>query len=299
MVFVVIPTVINEHFVKYKGLAMGINFAGSTMGTFVFPKLLELLTESYGFRGALLIFGAVTLNSIAFSLFLRQPPWLKTHRKQEALRSVQGPPSLSSTISKSLDPQSIGNKGPVPKCAPEPGSFRHGLTVFSSPMFYVIMYSFIVFSFAFECYISLLVDFATDRGVGVSSAVTMLSVSSMADLTGRLALPALADRGLFSRQQLMTVSLWMMGTLYLSLPFSHGYSFIFVVATGIAFTIGTSVVLFSVLLAEYLGVERVSMAYGMVAAAAGMTSFGKPFIIGELRGLKTLVVCLDLVGHRK
>ncbi|KAL1475771.1 hypothetical protein MTO96_037037 [Rhipicephalus appendiculatus] len=73
MVFIVAPTVISEHFVKNKGLAMGLNYAGVTVGLFVFPKLLEHLTATYGLRGALLMFGAICLNGLAFSLFTRTP----------------------------------------------------------------------------------------------------------------------------------------------------------------------------------------------------------------------------------
>ncbi|KAH9377632.1 hypothetical protein HPB48_019251 [Haemaphysalis longicornis] len=88
MVFVVTPTLINEHFIRYRGLAMGINFAGSTMATFVFPKMLEVFTDNYGFKGAMLLFGAVSLNSLAFSLFLRQPAWLTKRLEAEAKASA-------------------------------------------------------------------------------------------------------------------------------------------------------------------------------------------------------------------
>ncbi|EEC03824.1 monocarboxylate transporter, putative, partial [Ixodes scapularis] len=128
MVFVVIPTVINEHFLKYRGLAMGINFAGSTMGTFVFPKLLEFFSHHYGFRGALLLFGALSLHSIAFSLFLRQPVWLKRHlAEQAALAAKKFPLEKEDPRTQDAD---------VKKAPVNTGSFRHGLTVFSSPMFY-------------------------------------------------------------------------------------------------------------------------------------------------------------------
>ncbi|CAN7938892.1 unnamed protein product, partial [Ixodes hexagonus] len=275
MVFLVIPTVINEHFLKYRGLAMGINFAGSTMCTFVFPKLLELFTHYYGFRGALLLFGAMSLNSIAFSLFLRQPVWLKRHPSEKASLSVERP-SLKKD-------DELAQNGDVKKAAVDTSSFRYGLTVFASPMFYVIMYSYIAFSFAFECYISFLVDFAVDRGINKSHAITLLSASSIADLVGRLTLPGVADGRILSRRTLITGSFLMLGALYLMLPYAMNYGMVFAMASGIAFFIGTSVVLFSVLLAEYLGVERVSMAYGMVTASAGMTTLGKPFVVGYFR----------------
>ncbi|KAH7955633.1 hypothetical protein HPB52_001964 [Rhipicephalus sanguineus] len=292
MLFVVIPTVINEHFIRYKGLAMGINFAGATMGTFIFPKFLELTTSHYGFKSALLLFGALCLNAVAFSLFLRQPSWLKKKLKEQKEQQAQeeklrrkadttGHTANGCRIAipnGSADGETNVNKREV-----VPGSFRHGLTVFSCPMFYVVVYSYIAFSFAFECYISLLVDFAIDRGISVSHAVTVLSTSSVADLVGRLTLPALADRGYFTRQALMTISFAWMGSLYLMLPLAESYAVVFAMATAIAFCIGTTVVLFSVLCAEYVGIERVSMAYGMVSASAGMTSLAKPLVIGYFR----------------
>ncbi|XP_065290967.1 monocarboxylate transporter 9-like [Dermacentor albipictus] len=292
MLFVVIPTVINEHFIRYKGLAMGINFAGATMGTFVFPKFLELATNQYGFKSALLLFGALCLNAVAFSLFLRQPSWLKKklkeqkeqHVQAEKLRSVNDTSEHLVNGCRIAIPNGLADdKTSVKKLELVPGSFRHGLTVFSCPMFYVVMYSYIAFSFAFECYISLLVDFTIDRGVSVSNAVTVLSTSSVADLIGRLTLPALADKGYFTRQALMTVSFAWMGCLYIMLPLAESYAVVFTMAAAIAFCIGTTVVLFSVLCAEYVGIERVSMAYGMVSASAGMTSLAKPLVIGYFR----------------
>ncbi|KAH6932440.1 hypothetical protein HPB50_006002 [Hyalomma asiaticum] len=77
IVYAMNPVLISEHFVKYQTMATGVCFAGSTLGSFVFPKLIEKLIAWYGFQEAMLIFGAIILNAAAFSLFLRQPLWLK------------------------------------------------------------------------------------------------------------------------------------------------------------------------------------------------------------------------------
>nr|XP_050028359.2 monocarboxylate transporter 9-like [Dermacentor andersoni] len=182
------------------------------------------------------------------------------------------------------------------RSAPAPGSFRHALTVFSCPMFYLVAYSYIAFIFAFECYISLLVDFATDKGISFSRAITMLSISSVADLVGRLTLPLAADRGYIGRQTLLTVSFLCLGSLFVLLPMASSYVTVFAFATAIAFCIGVAICLFSVLLAEYVGIERVSMAYGMVSGFSGVTSLFKPLIIGYFRDVvgaydKLFIIC--------
>lgn len=258
MVFVVSPTIISEHFTKHKGLAMGINFTGVTMGTFAFPKLLECLTKSYGLRGALLIFGAIVMNGLAFSLFPRTPEWRSVAPEQK-----QG--------------------SPAPSGVEKPRTLRHGLTVFKHPIFYLVMYSFIVHSFGFECYISLFVDFAVDRGVAVSSAVTMVSMGAIAEALGRLTLPAAVDRGWLTNKQLIVIIFGVQGGMFILLPFLYVHGLIFAVAVVIAYTIGTGLVLFPVILATYLGLERMSMSYGMVIASAGLLSFIKPSVVGYFR----------------
>lgn len=284
MVFVVTPTLINEHFIRYRGLAMGINFAGSTMATFVFPKMLEVFADNYGFKGAMLLFGAVGLNSLAFSLFLRQPAWLTKRLEAEAKASAAAAKIAAEAANVPKTSLTNGDVSSAAKRAsPAVGSFRHALTVFSCPMFYVITYSYMSYIFAFECYISLLVDFATDRGVTFSNAITMLSMSSIADLIGRLALPAAADRGHFTRRTLLTVTFFHLGTLYILLPLASSYASLFAFASAIAFCIGTCMGLFSVLVAEYVGIERQSMAYGMVSAFTGITSLFKPLVVGYFR----------------
>lgn len=302
LVFVVIPTVINEHFVRYRGMAMGINFAGSTMATFVFPKTLEVLTNNYGFRGAMLLFGAISLNSVAFSLYLRQPQWLKRRQAVQAKADAAAAEIAANAHATCKAPngsvQAVNGDLHKKACKtpPAPGSFRHALTVFSCPMFYLVAYSYIVFIFAFECYISLLVDFATDKGVSFSKAITMLSLSSIADLVGRLTMPLAADRGYVTRQTLITVTFLCLGSLFVLVPLASTYAILFAFATAIAFCIGVVMCLVSVLLAEYVGVDRVSMAYGMVSGFSGVTSLFKPLIIGYFRDVvgaydKLFIIC--------
>uniref|UniRef100_A0A0K8RFE7 Putative monocarboxylate transporter n=1 Tax=Ixodes ricinus TaxID=34613 RepID=A0A0K8RFE7_IXORI len=59
-----------------------------------------------------------------------------------------------------------------------------GLSIFKLPMFYVITYSFISFNLSYDCYNSLFIDFTIDKGIPMSSAVTMTSLSAVPDLVG-------------------------------------------------------------------------------------------------------------------
>ncbi|KAH6932102.1 hypothetical protein HPB50_002857 [Hyalomma asiaticum] len=252
MVFIVAPIIISEHFVKHKGLAMGLNFSGVTASLFVFPNLLEHLVAEYGLRGALLICGAVTLNGFAFSLFTRNPGWQNAAVDQN--QAIAQYPSQ-------------GIKGGMAS------KLCHALTVFKSPMFYIIMYSFNAYCMSYDLYMSLFVDFACDRGVMVSTAVTIMTVGAISEGFGRFTLPIAVDRRLLTNNAALTITLGAEAVAFLLLPFLHIHGLIFAVAVGIGFIIGTAMVLFPVTLQSCFGQEKMSVAFGIIVASAGLQPF--------------------------
>ncbi|XP_012522322.1 monocarboxylate transporter 14 [Monomorium pharaonis] len=68
------PTVyiVTSYFVRLRGLANGLCISGSALGSIFLPPVLGFLLREYGYRGAVLIMGAVTLNVWA-SAFLYHP----------------------------------------------------------------------------------------------------------------------------------------------------------------------------------------------------------------------------------
>ncbi|XP_029838490.3 uncharacterized protein LOC8027125 isoform X1 [Ixodes scapularis] len=72
---------INEYFDKRRGFALGLNLAGATMASFVFPKILEFVLLEYGLKGTMLLLGGMLLNIPAISLLFRPPPWIKNENK--------------------------------------------------------------------------------------------------------------------------------------------------------------------------------------------------------------------------
>lgn len=297
IVYAMNPVLISEHFVKYQTMAMGVCFAGSTLGSFVFPKLIEKLIAWYGFQEAMLLFGAIILNAVAFSLFLRQPRWLKRcDTSLESLITVDSTDDKSSSqlpyvIPVRLDDASKDPEvGPVLHPAIAVAQRRHrstcllcGLDVLRIPMLYLVMFSSVAFNLGYDCYNSLLVDFAVDRGIAQSSAITMTSLSSLADLVGRLGMPVLADRRIITRRTLMAMVLALVGAMYVLLPQCTNYGSLFALAAAVAFLLGSGVVLFPVILVDCVGLDRIAMATGLLTALSASFSFAKPSLIGFFR----------------
>ncbi|KAH9371284.1 hypothetical protein HPB48_011225 [Haemaphysalis longicornis] len=67
---------IMKYFNKYRGVAAGVRMTSNPMSAIIFPAVLSALKDAYGFRGALLVFAAITMHATALSIMLKEPPWL-------------------------------------------------------------------------------------------------------------------------------------------------------------------------------------------------------------------------------
>jgi MFS family permease len=66
---------INSYFVSRRGLAMGLCQAGIGLGFIAVPYLVEAMLRNYGFRGTMLLLGAISLNSIVGALLYQPVEW--------------------------------------------------------------------------------------------------------------------------------------------------------------------------------------------------------------------------------
>ncbi|XP_029679004.1 monocarboxylate transporter 1-like isoform X2 [Formica exsecta] len=64
------PTVyiVTQYFERLRGVANGLCISGSAIGTIVLPPLLQYLLDCFGYRGAVLIMGGITLNTLVCGL---------------------------------------------------------------------------------------------------------------------------------------------------------------------------------------------------------------------------------------
>ncbi|XP_042146113.1 monocarboxylate transporter 11-like [Ixodes scapularis] len=83
---VAINTILLPYFDKYRGVASGMRYAGETCSGLFFPKILVFLETAYGFKGMLLILGAILMHATALVLLLEEPRWLK--RSQQTTKLV-------------------------------------------------------------------------------------------------------------------------------------------------------------------------------------------------------------------
>ncbi|CAL1278141.1 unnamed protein product, partial [Larinioides sclopetarius] len=313
--------VLNRSFTKYRAFALGIAYSGSSLGSFVFPPVTNVLLYTYGLDGTFLLLGSIMLNSLVGAiLFNSSNPEKEKENKQFN--------SQSSAVCESSDKQkgscivqynfikyesSLKNKGrldgkhfqPVlnrsatdqalcldkeergklcgPKrCCKVMPSFKMAIEILSSPHFLIVSAAYAVYFSTSAIFLMVVMDFAKDRGVDPENSVYLVSAFSIGDFAGRLSFGWIADTQFVKRNVLVRIYLLAMGLLTVCLPICPVPTLpFFSVLLGILN--GSVIVNHSVLLNEYLGLEKLPLAVGFSTCIVGMSAFIRPIIIGLFR----------------
>uniref|UniRef100_A0A131XJA1 Putative monocarboxylate transporter n=1 Tax=Hyalomma excavatum TaxID=257692 RepID=A0A131XJA1_9ACAR len=273
IVITMLQVLISMYFERYRGAANGIMFAGSTASAFIFPHLLLFFGNTYGFRGSLLLFGAVLMNMIAVSLAFREPSWVRRER-------VKRKEDVKETRRSSLLAPKAGNEIKVSAVKTILQNIR---AVLMCAMIYVLIITWLVFCYNYDIFFSTIVDFAMDKGVSLEDAVSFITYTSITDLIGRVMLPILTDRAFLERSTLMILDYLLLGLCAVSLPFCESYWTLLVACLGVALFLGCAITMQSVLMAQYLGLDKLAVGYTVLGAFCGPVLLGKAPFVGFFR----------------
>ncbi|XP_051780834.1 monocarboxylate transporter 13 [Erpetoichthys calabaricus] len=240
------PTVasVTRYFVKRRTLATGIGFTGVGVSSFAFSPLFQLLVEMYGWRGALLILGGLSLNLVVCGALLRPLVLLddqvrsstQSHSQKLYCHSWMSWQRLSELLDLSLL------------------SHRSFIT-------YVAAITFINTGY-FVPYVHLV---AHGRLTGLSEyeAAFVMSATAVTDLFGRVASGWFSDLHKFRLVHILAFLNGLTGISLLLIPL--GTSFISLLALGLIygfFSGALTPVVFS-LLPEIVGLGRIFSALGL------------------------------------
>ncbi|XP_064481696.1 monocarboxylate transporter 12-like [Ornithodoros turicata] len=311
--------IINQHFRKHRATASGISYAGPTLASLLFPPLVQVLFNHFGLRGALLLFGAIMLNSVVGAFLQRPPSALRNARsscnRYRVVASSRGDEplnkndvsvsfsngrvqngdvkvvyeTLKDTEKTKLDENGEAdvflNSGQEQKVSKtkDIAALQDSLTFFKNPMFYVVSLSFAVILFNLTTYLTVVVDFAVDHNVPHFRAVLLISSYSIADLAARLGSGWLSDRGFVSRGNMMAIHFLMGGIVMFGMPFLTSYPGQVALSVFSGWANGCNMILVSVLLTEHVGLDQLPVSFGATSLVAGLLCLARPPLIGYFR----------------
>ncbi|CAN7939539.1 unnamed protein product, partial [Ixodes hexagonus] len=362
--------VVNQHFIRYRAAASGINMAGNSISGFVFPPMVQYFS-TYGLRGTFLLSGALMLNSVAGSILQRASPAPRQDidSKSTRGRSIKGKISktcsnlIPDTTSDDEENNRIRGCSSVPTskhehrhdgrvtCSPEAttgprniqpdcedcsgtavcdvflpvsnGSGGHSepirsdlcnglvplngktahsrcyvenvtqdseraqaklfLSFLVSPMFYLVMFTQTVIAFNMTSYLTVIVDFAVDRGISKWNSVFLLSSYTLVDLAARLGSGWITDRHVFSRSTWTAMNFLLWAVSFLVIPVCDNYYYQIVMSVAAGWCNGSTLTLIPVLLMDIVELPQYGVCYGISSFAVGLLGFVRPSLIGYYR----------------
>ncbi|XP_063956705.1 uncharacterized protein LOC129263550 [Lytechinus pictus] len=91
MVYITVKVLLNDHFPENFVLVNTIGHLGSTVGALVVPFIVERALRAYGFSGAMLILGGISMHAIPISVYLKQTRRATFVKSAKAIDSCQKP----------------------------------------------------------------------------------------------------------------------------------------------------------------------------------------------------------------
>ncbi|XP_023235761.1 monocarboxylate transporter 2-like isoform X1 [Centruroides sculpturatus] len=270
------PVIINQYFKKHKATASGIAYAGASVGSIALPPFTEYLLDEYNLRGCFLLLGGIILQGLVAASLYRPP--------KSVMRKIGNVPEIEQLVK----PQEQMDSRSVELSSKSKNFFdglRGTLDVITHPYFLIICVNYTSFFICYIAFAMVFVDFSLDRGIEESNATFCISAFSVGDLFGRLFTGWLSDFGYIKTKYLVTVNLLTMGILFLIFPIFSSYVIIVILSILIGLLTGCILIIFPVLMTEYLGLQRLAMAMGFSGFTLGCTSLALPNLIGIFRDI--------------
>lgn len=165
---------------------MGISTLGSGLGTVGIAPLISAMLGYYGYSGAMMITGALILNS-CLSAALYRPVEDNFPKKNKAKPEVQESELLNREV-ENTESTPIGGEPLVKaKSSKKLETFKENLVILKNPTFFLYCVEITAMSIAIQTFLTFLPGLAKEhKAAGGKEAAWLLSILGIADLCGRL-----------------------------------------------------------------------------------------------------------------
>uniref|UniRef100_A0A090X912 Putative monocarboxylate transporter ixodes scapularis monocarboxylate transporter n=2 Tax=Ixodes ricinus TaxID=34613 RepID=A0A090X912_IXORI len=160
---------------------------------------------------------------------------------------------------------------------------REELSFLKNAMYFVVVATGIMYTYSFAIFNVTIVDFAIGKGLNKWEAALLLPLYGSGNLLGRNFSGQLSDRKRLQRRHVMTISIMGASAALLSVVYANSLALLGAVSFMFGVFSGSAVILLSILLAEYFGLERLDMAIGVSSFINGIATFPRPLLIGFYR----------------
>ena len=218
---------VGRYFVKKRTFAVGVCFAGSSVGAFVLPPLVRLALTRYGLHGALLIMAGVSFNLCLCGMLFRPVTFYRTRYRRKRIRHFgvkcssgrRHVHSVVSIVSVDFPDTDLARRANdnvqsanVPAESGLDGKYMctRKISVFDwhvlrNPLLYLYAVPLYVADSSFSNIFNILPSHTQRLGVSKADAAWIISIVGVADLVSRLSIGGFADLNLFRKRHIFQV----------------------------------------------------------------------------------------------
>ncbi|KAG0436341.1 hypothetical protein HPB47_018006, partial [Ixodes persulcatus] len=147
------------------------------------------------------------------------------------------------------------------------------------PMFYLIALSYAQIVFNMSTYLTVIVDFATDRDVPKWDAVLFLAIYGAADVASRFGSGWISDNKCIKRSAVMSLHFFLWSASYFMLASANHFPFHVVSAITAGWSNGATSMLVPVLVMELVDAQQFSFCFGFVTLIIVLPFCLRPLMI--------------------
>ncbi|XP_072176418.1 monocarboxylate transporter 13-like [Diadema setosum] len=283
------------YFKKRLGIANGIVNSGIGVGVLCMAPLLQLLSSQYGWKGAILIHSAISANLIVCGALFR-PSGLERRIVDASRRSrIVNPREecIEDDLSchEVINVKSKSDDRPIRRWLTRVAlilSNFFDLSIYRNCRYVVFMVSVIISSFTIVAYINYLMSrMVYDLNFSKMESSLVMTFLGICNTAARLLQGILLDARLISSVNLFTLSLACLATATILNPLAGTYAQQATLAGLFGLGIGVFYPLLALLATEFVGLQKLSNAFGMLIGVAG---------IGALLGILMMGFLYDATG---
>lgn len=161
--------------------------------------------------------------------------------------------------------------------------FRASVAVLLEPAFYVFMVAAVVGEYSLVAMTTSIVDFAVGHGVELNQAQYLVSLGAVGALLGRVVIMPLSDVVQSTRCPLFIGAVAVSALCILLLTYATSYAHVVALYIILATSDGFTSSIRGLLIAQYLGIERMATCTGLYGLLMIPVSLGSPLILGFFR----------------
>ncbi|CAL8242015.1 unnamed protein product [Merluccius merluccius] len=250
LVFTPILATVMAHFTRRRTLAVAVGFSGVGISSFVFSPLFQYLLETFGWRGALLILGGLSLNIVPCGALIRPqrgtppPPLSQSEGKADDTKGGASFRDLLRRVHRYLELSLLVHRPFL--------SYSLAVTFFNAGYFVPYVH---------------LVAHSRQTGFSEYRAAFVMSVTGATDIVGRVTAGWLTDLGCARLLHMLTVWTGLTGLFIVLMPLGSvvgSYWLLLALGMGYGFCAGALTSLVFAAVPEIVGMGRMVGALGLL-----------------------------------